>query len=135
MEMSLPITIEKLVVKVKLAPDKHENLHAFGELELYIQGETEPLFKVKGWTVRTKVFGEKKVLTVVPPAYPTSGRRFLTSFFINNKNLWQDVMKLFLDEYSQVSGGLSAQEADEIDVDEIAEGIERMEQEERNKGL
>lgn len=135
MEMPLPITIEKLVVRVKLAPDKHENLHAFGELELYSQGDAEPIFKVKGWTIRTKIFGDQKVLSVVPPAYPTGGRRFLTSFYINNKSLWHDVVKLFLDEYSQVSGGLSAQESEEIDVDEIAEGIERMEQEEQNKGL
>lgn len=125
MEMTLPITFEKVIAKVKLAPSGRENLHAFGELEVYEEGKDEPLFKVKGWTIRTKVFGEQKILTVVPPAYPGGGK-FLTSFYINNKSLWHDIVKLFLDEYFQVSGGLTAQESDEIDVDEIAAGIEKM---------
>lgn len=132
MEMSLPITIEKLVVKVKLANGRSDNLHAFGELDVYADGEEEPLFKVKGWTIRTKVFGDQKVLTVVPPAYPTGGGKYLTSFYINNKNLWQDITKLFLAEYAQVSGGLSAQESDEIDIDEVEAGIEKM-NDERDK--
>lgn len=133
--MPLSITLEKLVAKVKLAQSKNENLHAFGELELYPESAEEPLFKVKGWTIRTKVFGEQKVLTVVPPAYPTGGRKFLTSFYINNKSLWQDITKLFLDEYAQVSGGLSAQESDEIDIDEVEAEIEKMKDEERDNGL
>lgn len=127
MEMYIGITVEKIIAKVKIAPAKHENLHAFGELHFFESNQVEPFLKIKGWTVRTKVFGDQKVLTVVPPAYPAGGK-FLTSFYLTNKSLWQDVVKLFLDEYAQVSGALSAEESEEIsdsDLDKIAEAIDK----------
>lgn len=124
MEMYKEIRIEKLVAKVKLAPDKYANrsLHAFGELHFYEFGQDEPFVKIKGWTMRTKEFGDKKVLTVVPPAYP-SGKRLQGSCFINNKELWKEVVKLFLDEYAQVSGGMTAEESEMTDMEQVAEEV------------
>ena len=124
MEMYKEIRIEKLVAKVKLAPDKYSNrsLHGFGELHFYQSGQDEPLLKIKGWTIRTKEFGDKKVLTVVPPAYP-SGKRLQGSCFINNKEFWKEVTKLFLDEYAQVTGGMTAEESEMTDIEQVAEEV------------
>ena len=124
MEMYKEIRIEKLVARVKLAPDNYANrsLHAFGELHFYQTEQDEPFIKIKGWTIRTKEFGDKKVLTVVPPAYP-SGKRLQGSCFINNKEFWKEVVKLFLDEYAQVTGGMSAKESEMTDMEQVAEEV------------
>ena len=116
MEMPLGVTIEKLETKVRLASDRPDDLVAFGELWIYEEGSNEPFCKVKGFTIRIKTFGraDKPKLTVVFPAYPT-GKGFLTSFYLPNKSLWEDVTNLFLEEYTQVSGGLSAEEAEGLD--------------------
>ena len=79
MEILLNLVIEKFLTKVKLAPES-ESLKAFGELWLFEKGqEEEPIFKIKGWTIRIKEFGDQKVLSVVPPAIK-SKNKYLTSF-------------------------------------------------------
>ena len=131
MEMPLEITIEKLVAMVKIAVGRHDNIQAFGELWIHIQGEADPIFKVRGFTIRLKEFGGKKVLSVVFPAYPL-GIAFQTSFIAVKKSLWEDINKLFLDAFREQTGGASATELTEhaseeltdADLDEIAAGIE-----------
>lgn len=105
----LGIELEGIEARVKLYTGRNVNLHAFGELWLYQKHEyEEPIFKIKGWTIRTKEFGAQQVLTVVPPAYPTS-RNYLTAFFINDKVLWKKVVDMFLYEYDQETKKLDSE--------------------------
>jgi|SRR3989338_483782 len=124
MEMPLNITIEKLVAKVRLAPNRSDNIHAFGELLFYEENSDEPIFKIRGFTIRLKEFESgQKVLTVVFPAFRSSGSKsgYQTSFISENKSLWSDINDLFLKEFSEVNGGL---QAEEIDLDKISKEID-----------
>jgi len=121
MEMPLGITIEKIVVKVKLATNRTDNIRAFGELLFYAEGYEEPIFKVKGFTIRSKEFDPgKAVLTVVFPAFP-SKFGLKTSFIAENKSLWSDINDLFLRGFKETSGELGGEE---IDFEEISKEID-----------
>lgn len=131
--MQLGITFEKIVTKVKLAEGRDDDIKAFGELWIHISDEKDPIFKVKGFTIRHKEFKGKKVFNVVYPAF-RAGKSFQTSFVAENKALWKDIVILFLKEFGQLTGGLGAEdianllkpEPEEIDVDAVAEAIDKM---------
>ena len=131
MEIYKEIKFDRIVAKLKLNPNTqiNPNLHAIGELQFIESGQAEPLIKSKGWTIRTKEFGDKKVLTVVPPAYPSgknrvTGKQILKcSFFIDNKDFYKEIVNLFLEEYAQLTGGLSAEESEMSDMDRVAEEV------------
>lgn len=133
MEMPLEMTMEKLIAKVKVAEGRNDNIRAFGELWIYFIGENEPLFKVKGFTIRQKEFEGRTVFNVVFPAFK-AGMKFQTSFVAEDKSLWKSLLVLFLQEFSRQTEGLgnediarlNSQESEEIDPDEVEAGIERM---------
>lgn len=130
MEMALGITIEKLEVRVKLAQGRTDNIKAFGELWFYGQGESEPTFKVRGFTIRLKEFPSSgEVLTVVFPAFGSEKSKtgFQTSFIIHNKGLWGDVTNLFLDEFKQLSEGRYEKESefDDGEIEKISKELEK----------
>lgn len=138
MEMELNITITKLGTKVRLAQGRNDNIKAFGELWLYETDPNLPLIKVKGFVIKLlQLSNGGKVLSVAFPAFgsPRSKTGFQTSFIIENKSLLEDVRKMFLDEFNELSGGLSPDEFEDIDVDEIDAGIEKMKLEENTKAL
>jgi len=124
MEMFLAVKIEKLVTKLRLAPERTDNIKAFGELWIYPVEQSEPLFKVKGFTIRLKEFTSSgKVLTVDFPAYGSSKSKtgFQTSFVTESKALLQDIRNLFLQEFEQASEGLSAEEVVRSESEQIAD--------------
>lgn len=131
MEIQLGIILEKLVPKVKIAVGRADDIQAFGELWFHLETQEDPIFKVKGFTIRLKEFGGKKVLSVVFPGF-RSGKGFQTSFVTEDKGLLDDIRKLFLDEFAQTTGGMNADEVAKLaeeeitdaDLDEIAAGIE-----------
>ena len=133
MEMQLGITIEKIVTKVKLAQNRPDDIQAFGELWFHTSDEAEPIFKAKGFTIRLKEFKGKKVYNVVFPAF-RAGLSFQTSFVAENKALWKDIVTLFLEDFGQLTGGLGSEditnlrnrESEEIDVDAVAEAIDKL---------
>ena len=130
MEMALGITIEKLVIKVRPTKDRPDNIKAFGELWFYAEADTEPTFKVKGFTIRLKEFeADKKVLSVVFPAFrsPASKTGYQTSFITENAGLLEDIRKLFLQEFKQLSEDRYESES-EIDVDDISEQLNKKEE-------
>lgn len=120
MEMPLNIEIEKLYIKVKVAEGRRDDIKAFGEMWIHPPNQVEPIFKVKGFTIRLKEFSGKKVLTVVFPAF-RAGKSFQTSFITEDKSLLADIRKLFLDEFGNLTGGLSADELASQDSNEITE--------------
>lgn len=126
MELNVNIAITRYEAKVKLANSNVLSLHAFGVLIIYAGDEA--FNTIRGFTIRTKTFGDKEVLSVVPPAYP-SGNKLQCSYFTHDKNLWKQIIKLFLDEYSQLSGGLRADESlDDLELDRIAEEIDQQQE-------
>lgn len=134
MEMQLGITIDKIVTKLKLAEGRDDDIKAFGELWIHILDQEEPIFKVKGFTIRHKDFRGKKVFNVVFPGF-RSGKGFQSSFVAESKALWKDILILFLQEFGELTGGLGAEdiaslqkpeteELTDAQLDEIATGIE-----------
>ncbi len=143
MDMELNITIVKIETKVRLAQDRRDNIKAFGELWFYETDPNLPLIKVKGFTIKLlQLQSGKEVLSVAFPAFgsPRSKTGFQTSFIIENRSLLDDVRKLFLDEFSQLTDGLSPIEFgridnkyEGIDLDEIDAGLEKMKLEEKTQ--
>lgn len=133
MEMQLEMVMEKMIAKVKIVEGRSDNIRAFGELWIYFQGENEPLFKVKGFTIRQKEFDGRTVFNVVFPAFK-AGMKFQTSFVAESKSLWKSLLVLFLQEFGKQTDCLGAEdiarlnspESEEIDPDEVEAGIERM---------
>lgn len=120
--MHLGITLEKIVVTVRLAHDRTDNILAFGELWFFEDDRKEPFIKVKGFTIKSKEFKGKKTLTADFPAFPSklSKTGYKTSFVFEDLSLVEDVRKMFLSEFSQASGGLSSTEAEELQDSEIS---------------
>ncbi len=102
MEKFIQIEIEKIVSKVKLAENRDDNILAFAELHFVPSKSSEPLIKVKGFTIKKKTFNEKEVITVDHPGFRV-GLGFQTSFILEDKTLWKAVHDLILEDYySQV---------------------------------
>jgi hypothetical protein len=119
MEMPLFIEIEKLVIQMRITVGRSDNIKAFGEIWFYAKDETNPLMKIKGVTLRIKDFGGNSFTSVDFPAYK-SGVRFLKSFVIENRSLYQDVIELFLKEYAEQSGEpVTETRSENIDPEEI----------------
>ena len=137
MEMELGITIAKLVIQVRLAQDRPDNIKAFGELWFYTEGDSEPVFKVKGFTIRLKEFESgKKVLSVVFPAFPSPASKtgYQHSFITENQALYEDIIKLFLQGFEQLSEG-RGEVKPEINIDEIDEQLSKGQDETGQKRL
>lgn len=145
MNMELNITITKVEARVRLAQDRHDNIKAFGELWFYETDPNLPLIKVKGFTVKLlELSSGGKVLSVIFPAFrsPRSKTGFQTSFIIENRPLLDNVRKLFLDEFSELTGGLSPDDLhkfdnqdEDVDIDEVDAGIEKMRLERETKTI
>lgn len=105
MEMELPVLLAKLQTRVTLPRGRNDNILAFGELYFYESGGTDPLIKIKGFTIKRKIFGEKEVVCVDFPAFgsPRSRSGFQTSFIVENRALLEDIRSMFLDEYKKLS--------------------------------
>ena len=118
--MFIGISISKLEAIVKLS-NRNDNLLAFGELWFFEEGKEEPTFKVKGYTIREKEFGEKRVICVVPPAY-RAGFKFQTSFIVENKALYKDITNLFLKGFQELTGDVFTQ-SEEINLNDIPDDL------------
>lgn len=132
MEIYLGITIKKMSAQIKLAHDRNDNILAFGELWFFEESKCEPAFKVKGFTVKLKKFKGKEILAVDFPAFPSkkSLSGFQTSFIFEDLKLVEDVRKMFLEEFNQISGSLSATETEELQRSELSdEEIEKISKE------
>jgi hypothetical protein len=120
MNKTIPISANNIQVEVKATHDRPDNIKAFGELQILSDDNVDPILKVRGFTIRLKQFGAKEVLSVTFPAYMAK-RRYQTSFIIENKNLYKDIVYLFLDTYYHEIGETPPErKPDEyVDPDEI----------------
>ena len=101
MQIPIGISITKIELILKLAENREDNIKAFGEIRLYEHDSATPIFKIKGYTLRLKDFSGKQIISVSAPAF-RSGSRFQTSFIFENKNLWSDLSKEFINEYEKL---------------------------------
>lgn len=125
MEMYIGIKIEKIDCRIKLASGRTDNILAFGEVWFYEQDVAEPIIKVRGFMIKKKEFGEKKVIAVDFPAYgsPKSHSGYQTSFILENHSLLEDVRRIFLEDYGRLSKSESSVLADEVEEGLKKEGI------------
>jgi hypothetical protein len=104
--MPFPYQVTKFDVEVTLAQDRKDNIKAFGVLLIYFQmSENEyPLIKVKGFTIKDKVFEDKHKIDVSFPGYSSRKGKYYTTFILDNKALYHDVVAMFLEKYSSLMG-------------------------------
>jgi len=108
-----------------------DNILAFGDLHLFEFDSEEPVIKIKGFTIKQKVFSGETKLCVDFPAYEVGKGHYQKSFILENKSHWKTISKLFLDEYKQQVGDIDTVIEDdineiEVDPDEADKGIEAM---------
>lgn len=113
-----PFTIDEIrfIVKPVNRPD---NLRALCQLHI-LKNNGDTAFKVKGFTLREKVFRSGTVLALSFPAI-RGGMSYFTSFIVEDKNLWQSINDGFVDEYESQTNpdGYSQEGISEIKDDDI----------------
>lgn len=128
MKMSVSIPIVEIEVIVRLAMGRSDDILAFGELWAFEKDNQKPVFKVKGFTIKLRRFkpDSDETITVKFPAFKSikSKTGYQTSFIFENAERFHAVVKMFLDEYNQVSGGITPEERraftnEDIDPDDI----------------
>ena len=122
MEIQMNINTNKVIIKVK--PHELSNIKAFAELQ-FVNSSGAIIFKVKGITIKEKQFGNssKSIITADFPAFPSKKGKngFMTSFVIENKDIWREITNAVLDEYSRQTGTnvTPIQKQEEISPDDI----------------
>lgn len=102
MKSSFEVSITDIEFEIKIpSPKRPDDILAFVEI-IFLDSETAR-FKVKGTTIKEKVFSGKKVLSVQFPAYK-SGFKYQTSFIIDDKSLYKNVCDLILKEFAELNG-------------------------------
>lgn len=107
MQIKIPIPIQLGEIKIKIteATKPVKNIVGFAEVVI-TDSDDNILFKIRGYTI--KVFTSKEnpnpFFKVDAPAYP--GRfRMNKSFIMDNKNMWEDVVKAILSGFEEETGG------------------------------
>lgn len=121
MEMFIDITIEKIVAKIILPQGRKDNILAFGEIAIFLKDNQVPTFKARGFTIRQFLSKQSNThfLKVSFPAYK-AGVSFMTSFVIEDKELYKKIVDLLLGEYSQqVGDNRFRNEEPEVNPDDI----------------
>lgn len=117
----MDITIEKIVAKITLPQGRKDNILAFGALGLYLKDQRLPLIKIKGFTIRQYLSKQTNshFLKVTFPAY-RAGQNFMTSFVIEDKELYRKIVDLLLSEYyQQVGDNRFRNEEPEVNIEDI----------------
>ncbi len=123
--MDIEITITKIIANITITEDRKDNILAFGSIWFFQAEQTEPIFKVKGFTLRKHENKETGAgfIKATSPAY-RAGQHFITSFIIHDKELFFKFNKLLLDEFHKQTGSSlepkeSEKPEDEVNPDEI----------------
>lgn len=96
---------------------KGTGILAFGELWC-LDDTGDTVFKVKGFVLKEKLFKDEPTKVVDFPAFK-SGGTYKKSFFFENRNIYFQVCKGFLDEYQKqinTDFGYSNQTQEHVDV-------------------
>ena len=103
--MYINIHLDKMIAKIRLPQGRNDNLMAFGSIWFYEPDAQEPIFRVKGFTIRKFLSKETGTyfLKISSPAY-RAGKGFVTSFLTENLDLLGQIRKALLTEYYQQVG-------------------------------
>lgn len=121
MEMYIDINLDRIVAKINLPQGRNDNILAFGALWIYQKDNPEPIFKIKGFTIRQQIAKETNTsfMKIVFPAY-RAGPNFITSFIIQNEELLKKTRELLQEEYHQQTGDNPYRNPEpEVDPDDI----------------
>lgn len=120
MEIYTNIKIERITAQVKTVNNRSDNILAFGTLLFYEANNDVPVLKVTGITIRkfNHKLDNSPFTRVVFPGFK-AGFNFITSFVIDNKELYKAAIKLLQDEYNQQVGDAGKLILEEVNIDEI----------------
>lgn len=96
-------------IKIDITPRVVKNIVGFIELD-FLDEKNQIIFRVRGYTIRVKAFGDSEpIFTVDAPAYG-SGFKMKKSFIIENKKLYFDLEKEILVEFRKLIGNKTPQD-------------------------
>ena len=121
-EIKLKGSVIKIQIEVRVIEPKTD-IVAFVNLAL-LDNSDNPIFKVRGYTVKVKKFSNKPVFSINAPAF-RAGYGFMKSFIVDDKELWKVLQENIVDEVLRNNGGKkpSDYELEMIDLDEIDKAI------------
>lgn len=119
MEITIATQIEKIIIHVTPAREKIGDIVGFVELQ-FIDDQNNTVFITRGYTIRVKSYNNIPTFSVTAPAYG-SGHKYRVSFIIENKSLWQDLVKKILDDFTNQTGGKKPEDyiSEDINPDDI----------------
>lgn len=91
----MTINIEEIIIKIKVTDQ--QKLKAIAGLDF---GD----FVIKGFRIMLSDYKDPKgndLLWVTPPSYQDGGKRYHPIFFLPNKEIWGQLERKILDEYSK----------------------------------
>jgi hypothetical protein len=107
-------------IQVRQPEGRSDSILGFAELHL-IGDNAIVIYKIKGFVIRKKKFGDNnvEVTTVDFPAFSSKRSKsgYQTSFIVESKELYRDICQQILQEYGLVSGRVVAEE--NVDPSEI----------------
>lgn len=108
MEITIATQIERVIIKVTPAREKIGDIVGFVELQ-FIDDQENTVFITRGYTIKVKIFDNVPKFLINAPAY-RSGSRYRTSFIIEKKSLWHDLVKAVLEDFSNQTGGIKPED-------------------------
>lgn len=114
MKMDVEIYITRIIVKARMVEGRTDNIIGFAELWFYGDLRELPILKLKGFAYKKKRFpkSNRETITVDFPVIPwkASKNGFLFSVFIENKELYDGIVKLLL-------SALNSEDSNLVDID------------------
>ena len=119
MEIIISTQIEKVIINVSPAREKIGDIVGFVELQ-FIDDQNNIVFITRGYTIRVKTFNNAPTFLVTAPAYG-SKNKYRTSFIIESKSLWHDLVKIILEDFRNQTGDKKPEDyiAEDVNPDDI----------------
>ena len=108
MEIQMGIKITAMKIEVSLPKKQILDIVGFAEVQ-FLDKDGEPIFKVRGYTIKVKTFKDKPTFTVNAPAY-RSGFNYKTSFVVEEMPFWEKVKNGILNEFKEQTGDLNPED-------------------------
>ena len=113
-------------IKIGITPRVVKSIVGFVDLEI-IDKDNKIIFKVRGYTIKVRSFGDNPPIFVVDAPAFRSGFRFKKSFIVEDKSLWFKLEKEILNEFNELTGGKTPNdylsESQEINIEEISKDL------------
>jgi len=122
--MKIEMNIARVEATVKRVRTGNPELLAFGTLKFFTNDSSEFKFKIAGFRIVKRGYGEKQFIKAEYPAYPIGKDKegkdsYMKSFYINSIDRYREISSLFSRAYNQEVGDTEPLEDVEVHPDDI----------------